>query len=49
MNTEMNLLSDEELDAVSGGDKATDAQVAAENKQQLATLQAFNKLLNEIM
>jgi bacteriocin-like protein len=59
MITEMNLLSDEELNAVSGGDKASlvqqakqnaleNAQAAAEAKKQADAAKGFNQLLNSI-
>jgi len=48
---ELHELSSEELDAVSGGDKATEieqAQIAAENKKQADAIKAFQQMLQEI-
>ena len=42
-------LSSEELDAVSGGDKATEAQQAEmENKKQAEALKTFQQLLQQL-
>ena len=60
MNTQINLLSDEALDMVVGGDKAADlaaqakanalesAQQEAIDKKEAAAVQGFNDFLNSI-
>ncbi len=47
---ETRALSDDELDAVSGGDKMTleQAQQAAEDKHQAEALKAFQQALQEL-
>ena len=48
---EQHELSSEELDAVSGGDKATEiaqAQAAAEDKKQASALKGFQQMLQEL-
>jgi hypothetical protein len=46
---ETRALSDDQLDAVSGGDKALEAaQAAAENKKQCDALKGFQQALNEL-
>jgi hypothetical protein len=46
---ELRALSDDQLDAVSGGDKALEAaQEAAENKKQSDALKGFQQALQEL-
>ena len=46
---ETRALSDDQLDAVSGGDKALEAaQEAAENKKQSDALKGFQQALQEL-
>jgi hypothetical protein len=45
---ELQELSSEELDAVSGGDAAADAQKAADNKKQAEASKVFQQTLQSI-